>query len=236
MEQWRRKYPCPIWHLDFLNSPDVVTMTHAQVGIYVLLLLQQWEATGCKLRDNPAYLEQITRCHTEEARDDLEFILDRLFVREDGFAWNCKMYREFEDKSRVHAEAQMSGSKGGSKAPLSNPQATLKRRSSVSVSSPVSVSSRREAHDVPIPDELVRVPGFTEKWLEWLKWRRTEKRNSVTETAARRSLVKLARMPERAVAAIDASIENDWQGLFPEKVRGSRRPAAVVGAVDGGEW
>ena len=80
---------------------------------------------------------------------------------------------------------------------------------------------REDAREVEIPLALSS-NGFKTKWGEWLDYRR-EKRCPVSARAAKAQLAKLAEHPSTAAAVIDQSIANDWQGLFPEKVRGGKQ-------------
>lgn len=82
------------------------------------------------------------------------------------------------------------------------------------------------ALDVQIPESLAG-NGFAPKWREFLEYRATVRRKPVSASAAKKLLAKLARCPETANQAIDQSIENDWQGLFPEKLSTVRGKAEV---------
>ena len=55
------------------------------------------------------------------------------------------------------------------------------------------------------------------KWLEWEAYRRKQ-RKTISEAAARKQMLLLQTLSEAdAIAAIDQSIANDYQGLFPPK-------------------
>lgn len=76
---------------------------------------------------------------------------------------------------------------------------------------------KEKKEGVPIPPELQNT-DFVEKWTEWLDYRKRTKRKAVSDRAAALQLKKLAAVGvKRAIATIERSIENDWQGLFPEK-------------------
>jgi hypothetical protein len=89
---------------------------------------------------------------------------------------------------------------------------------------------KKGAEDVDIPESL-NTPAFRDAWAQWLAWRRSEKRVSVTLTAATRQLAKLARFgPEKAICSIEHSIAQDWQGLFdPDKERGNAKRRVTAG-------
>lgn len=55
------------------------------------------------------------------------------------------------------------------------------------------------------------------KWLEWEAYRRKQ-RKTISEAAAKKQMLLLQTLSEAdAIAAIDQSIANDYQGLFPPK-------------------
>lgn len=70
------------------------------------------------------------------------------------------------------------------------------------------------AESVPVPAPL-DTPAFREVWAEWLAARR-EKANPVTARAAAMQFKTLTALgAERAAACVEASIANDWTGIFP---------------------
>lgn len=81
---------------------------------------------------------------------------------------------------------------------------------------------RDRAEQTALPEEL-DTPQFSEKWAEWLEYRR-KARKPVTEIGEKRQLKNLAKYGTSiATQAIDQSIANDWQGLFPEKIPANGR-------------
>ena len=67
-----------------------------------------------------------------------------------------------------------------------------------------------------IPEKLC-TDAFKAKWQEWEHYRRNRKK-PISEAAATRQLAMLVDLSEsEAIAAIDQSIQNDYQGLFPPK-------------------
>jgi hypothetical protein len=70
--------------------------------------------------------------------------------------------------------------------------------------------------EAPIPPSL-GTPGFLAAWQDWQR-HRSEKRQTLTPTARKQQLKRLAAMgPARAVAAIEYSIANGWTGVFEPK-------------------
>jgi hypothetical protein len=69
---------------------------------------------------------------------------------------------------------------------------------------------------VEIPVSL-STDEFKASWAEWLEYRRLKKKR-VSPPAAKKQLATLAAMgTARAIAAINHSIANDWQGIFEPK-------------------
>ena len=67
-----------------------------------------------------------------------------------------------------------------------------------------------------IPEKLA-TETFKAKWREWEHYRRSRKK-PISEAAATKQLAMLANLTEaEAIASIDQSIQNDYQGLFPPK-------------------
>lgn len=76
-----------------------------------------------------------------------------------------------------------------------------------------------DAATAPLPEEL-RTRDFIKAWFEWCDYRLAN-RKKISRQACALQLKKLAKFgPQIAIAAIERSIENDWQGLFPERVGG----------------
>ena len=81
-----------------------------------------------------------------------------------------------------------------------------------------SAGGKRRARPVePTVPEVLDTVAFRSKWAEWVKYR-SERKKSVTPTTVRLQLANLAKYGvEAAIWAIDVSMCNGWQGLFPEK-------------------
>lgn len=74
---------------------------------------------------------------------------------------------------------------------------------------------------IPLPEGLLARHGFSEVWSEWLEFRRSIKK-PLTEIAAKKQLKMLETHPNPE-AVLELSMQNQWQGLFPEKVYGNGR-------------
>lgn len=70
--------------------------------------------------------------------------------------------------------------------------------------------------------ENLNTESFAKAWLEW-EQHRTEKRQSLTPSTIEKQLAKLAKLGhERAIAAINHSIENGYIGIFEPKPNGHK--------------
>jgi phage replication O-like protein O len=70
--------------------------------------------------------------------------------------------------------------------------------------------------DIQIPDRLLKIPRFTETYLDWLAFRAYELRKPVTPRAVKKQLEFLENQPD-PVECINQAIRNQWQGIYPAK-------------------
>jgi hypothetical protein len=79
--------------------------------------------------------------------------------------------------------------------------------------------TKRGGEDLPPIPASLDTEAFQAAWSAWLDFRRKDKRVPVTARAAKMQFKDLeAAGPILAVAAIEQSIANDWQGVFPNKL------------------
>lgn len=70
---------------------------------------------------------------------------------------------------------------------------------------------------IPFPDEL-QSEAFDAAWREWHEYRRQRRLSKWKPVTVRKQLNALARVgPDAAVATLEKSIRNGWNGLFPEQ-------------------
>ncbi|WP_197442099.1 hypothetical protein [Thalassoglobus polymorphus] len=71
--------------------------------------------------------------------------------------------------------------------------------------------------------KILSVPAFQSAWMEWCSYRR-ESKKPISKRAANLQIAELKKVgPDAAVAAIQKSILNDWQGLFPDEIVSTER-------------
>jgi hypothetical protein len=96
----------------------------------------------------------------------------------------------------------------------------------VPVSVPVTDTDKSKEENVLFPPEL-DTEQFKAKWTEWCDYRKRVRKKPVSDLARTKQFNKLAPVGEEvALATIDLSIENDWQGLDPEWLNGRTSPKA----------
>ena len=82
---------------------------------------------------------------------------------------------------------------------------------------PAEVKPEQKPATVPIPP-AINTPAFRKAWADWIADRRARKIKKYSEDGARRQLAHLAAMGEdAAIRAIEFSIANQYQGIFPPK-------------------
>jgi len=127
---------------------------------------------------------------------------------------------QIEDKTRTREEKSQSRGEHSSDDECNPPNPPKgggrKKRGGISF----------DASKATIPPVL-DTTEFHAKWQEWCAFRRA-RRKLISPEACTKQLNKLCQYgPELAIQAIDRAIENDYQGLFP-----NREPPAVVGGND----
>lgn len=95
---------------------------------------------------------------------------------------------------------------------------TIKGEQAVPPNRKRTVKEPSPAQCVEIPESL-KTPEFIEAWTDWVRFRR-KKRCPLSEESVTRQLKMLSAFsPEVAIKVLDHSITNDYQGLFPDRIR-----------------
>lgn len=86
-----------------------------------------------------------------------------------------------------------------------------------------------------LPEHL-DTPEFRELWGEWARERKAMKK-PLTPGAVKRQLTALGALtPAEAKATVEKSIQNTWQGLFPDKAKGTYHGRQDSGGPPAREW
>lgn len=89
---------------------------------------------------------------------------------------------------------------------------------------------------VEIPDSLRREFVFVKTWEEFIEYRKAKKKK-LSPTGASKLLVKLSQFPvATAVAMLNQSMENDWQGVFELKNGNGRHSAPPAPKQEYGDY
>lgn len=97
---------------------------------------------------------------------------------------------------------------------------------------------KNSTEDIPLPfqDE-----GFSQKWKEWLQYRKERRLAAYTPTGLKSTFTRLKKMchndPKIAIDVIEQSLANNWQGLFELKQNyngktNQREPATVGKTIE----
>lgn len=91
---------------------------------------------------------------------------------------------------------------------------------------PYNTEDNTEYNSNPLP--LPHGAMFRKVWDEWMKYRRSAKKK-LSEFAKAKQLAMLGKLTEtEAIACIERSIANDWQGLFPEQLKKDSKPFSKI--------
>ena len=217
---------CKFYPSDWLSDEALRSCSYAARGLCadMLSLAHKCDRRGyLQLREHPLTAQQIARMTGGSPAEVLPLLRELedsgvLSVLEDGTYYSRRMVRD-ETKRQKCAQA---GSKGGGNPKLSGQPATpngtykggAKGRNK---GPPKGRSSLWSLMSESLPQEFGESAEFKKAWAEWEKYRRS-KGKPISEFAAKAQAKKIAKefgSVQQAIAAIDNSIANDWQGLFP---------------------
>ena len=216
----------PFYPGDFLMATG--HWTNAEVGAYLRLLCHQW-ANGSVPADERR-ISNIVGVHGADFIEMWSVVRAKFTADGEGRLVNPRLEKvraevdDRSDKARKAAQQRWSIAQADAKRDAKPMPSKSKSKSKIKVKT----KTKQKAAMPPIPKEL-DTPEFKTKWQEWLKFRRTYKK-PVNPPGARTSLKRLEALgPTAAVAVIDTSIANDWQGLFPERSKANPESRVEVG-------
>jgi hypothetical protein len=217
---------------DFLASSTVRRMSFTAQGVYRALLDLQWEDGFLHSYDDAAAILRLT----PEEKSAFEPFYDLCFP--DGI--NEKL-DEQRQASLTYIERQRQVATGKPKArskqAKSKPKASLRLANTEPTASPSPTETEtttetlltldkssvgtRDVWDIP---ECLRDDRFLASWSAFVQHRRDIKK-PISAVGGKALLHKLSKHDaELAADALDESLANGWQGVFPEKVERSERP------------
>lgn len=107
----------------------------------------------------------------------------------------------------------------------------------------INMSAKNGHEEIPLP---FTDSEFTEKWKEWLQYRKERRLGAYAPTGLKSTFTRLKKMchddPRIAIEVIDQSLANNWQGLFELKQnfngkvtqRIAEKPTATGNVAPGG--
>jgi len=229
----------PFYVNDWLSSPRTACMTLEQQGAYLRLLCYCWASQEAAIPDEEQALARLSGLAEGWFTNGSRLVRDCFVAHpsKPGYLTNKRLLElwservEWREKSasagRKSGESRRKSSndkQNGNEPPFENGSPLVRTKpepnanSSSSSSSSSSKVKTEENPLTPFPPEL-DTEAFRVAWAEWLSERKDKRIKPYTDRGARTQLKRLAAFGSSvAVAAIEASIRNGWQGLFPEKV------------------
>lgn len=233
----------PFYPKDFSADDAVEAMSTTAVGAYILLLCKAWhQEPPATLPDDDRLLARWSRLSLDEWSEVKPEVIAAFTLCGDG-RWQQKRlrneyakYRETSRKNREAAKQRWAKEKGDANAMRTHSErnANAMPRASDSGSNSAPKDSSTE-----IP-KILNTERFRAQWEAWKQHRR-ETRKKLTPTSASRQLKRLEKMGhDNAIAAIEHSIANGWQGIFEPDGKQARpgtdrrsRVEAPAGKYDG---
>lgn len=183
-------------------------------GIYITLLCHQWSHGAIPSPTNIRQFVQITGAMPDELEEHLPEVLRKFERREDGTSVNGRLNREYERKQDIREKRSGSGKLGASAKQMPGKRVS-KRKANLEVGSGKQEGTKKEmkAFD-PMGLELPFASSeFAKAWQDFVQMR-IEKGCPVKPTGAKASLAKLEKLGEgRAIAALEHTTANEWQGI-----------------------
>lgn len=217
---------------DFLASSTVRRMSFTAQGVYRALLDLQWEDGFLHSYDDAAAILRLT----PEEKSAFEPFYELCFP--DGINEKIDEQRQ---ASLTYIERQRQVATGKPKArskqAKSKPKASLRLANTEPTASPSPTETETTTEtlltldkssvgtrDVWVIPEGLRDDRFLASWSAFVQHRKDIKK-PISAVGGKALLHKLSKHDaELAADALDESLANGWQGVFPEKVERSERP------------
>lgn len=189
----------PFYPADWLASLCVRGMTNAQKGLYIELLCHQWNEGGAIASDDIT-VSRACGCSIDDP--DMVAVLLKFPKQDNGTRANKRLSELWAKQSEKHSNRVQSGS--------------IKKNHNHNQNQ-IAEAMLQQCSEV-----LKNNKDFTELLTEWLN-SRWEKKAPVTLRGAKMTMKKLCECsPAIAIEALRKSVENDWQGVFPESVNSGK--------------
>lgn len=205
----------------------------AERGIYITMLCYQWERGGYL----PVEHEKLARlCGV--SLDEFEnawAVVSEKFDHDDAGYFNPRGLATLEDAVNLMERRSEAGKRGAAalhrgkrmaNAQQTHAKAITRASDSSSPSQSVDECSDSSTPSPPVvlpspePDlpEALDTDAFRKVWTEWLAFRREHRWTTRTDWRAKQLKMLAPHGPVVAAMALEQSMAQGWQGVFPEKV------------------
>jgi uncharacterized protein YdaU (DUF1376 family) len=210
---------------------DTSHLTTEEDGAYFRLLRLCWRTPGCSLPDDHEWIRRRVRASQEEYDRAYRPVLAEFFTVENLRVSNKRLTAEYEYSSERHRIATENGSKGG------RPTVSLKtneKDQSNGLANEKQNVTRKKANqnqnqnqkDNPLTPLLEVVSEAVA--LDFIEHRRELKKPLTYRASV--AMAERLRAHGNPDGVLKHSIENGWQGIFPEKVTAAKSGVAEFGA------
>ena len=198
-------------------------MTNTEKGIYITLMNHQF-CRGGYLPTELGYVAALVGVtlgagHYEEEAF-LRVVGAKFTARKRGYC-NARMLRTVRQIDRRVKQKRAAGRMGG----------RARAEQLVKAGKSAKKKQRKKALAPPLP-EILDTPEFAAKWDEWLACRRQQGWSTKAPWQLRQLNMLAKHGPEIAMAAIENSMNQGYQGVFPEKAKAGRHGSGK-GSPDG---
>ncbi len=204
---------------DFCSDENVEAMSTEAVGAYILLLCKAWRSTPpCTLPSDDRLLARFARLSDDDWSVRRNEVLAAFTTAGEGRIIQRRLRKEYDKQRRKHLQRSESGRLGAQRRwqSYSNANGTAIAKESETESETSNSKKRNRAPPIPFPDSL-NTDEFRQCWEDYRAYR-AEIRKPFKPRGEKAALTRLAKefTAEAAIAAIQFSMAQGWQGIFPE--------------------
>ena len=184
-----------------------VDLSPEAVGIYIRLLCYQWEKGS--VPTDPETLARIAGCTSNACAS----IMHKFCICKDGTSMKNARLEEVRQKQELFREKRVKAANARWSGINDDAHAYAHAMHKPCSPSPTPSSKDNTVAAMPLP-----VPDWLKSsWDEWLEARKQAKRKPYTSLGAIKQVKALSDMgPARAIAAIEYSIRQNYQGIYEE--------------------
>ncbi len=214
---------------------DTSHLTTEEDGAYFRLLRLCWRTPGCSLPDDHEWIRRRVRASVEEYERAYKPVLAEFFRAEKRRVFNKRLREEYEHSAERHRVASENGAKGGRPAKSLKDNETeqsngLANEKQNGTRKKTNQNQNQNLKDTPL-SPLLEVAS--EAVAADFVAHRAEMKKPLTPRASR-AMAETLRGHSDPDAVLRLSIQNGWQGIFPDKVKSVAPGMADFGAFGWG--